>query len=627
MASCYGCYCCWEKRRARLLESPNSGVLCFSDFSCSNGPVACGTKRAWQVATGIFVVLGIAGFALFWSVLRDGCWQNSDCLDLHKATWTAGLIMVMVGFTMALVTSCGTCGMCWFRGVQEGVPLNRGTKDSWLVAAGIFVVVAIAGVSISSSSILPSPIISSSRYSTTTIMAYFGLIMAIVSLNCISGMPCFQQAPGAAETAASNLRCGTKKTWVIVTGSFVVVFIAVCVFTAEELSTGSIDSNSYPVWLYWALAASGIFLPMAALVFSCGISGTCCFRGAPVESAADPLLAEAGDDDAASQIPAEFAKLGRAAIQVYNAEMMHGKKRISRVKLMFVGQGRVGKTCLLNNLTNRPHDPDELTTDGTDICVVEATDWVQLEQEPLYPLKFDQGVASSVGNGLVNHAKSEQKREKTRPIKVLVICLVLAAGGLWLAELNGAFSPTLPTPAPPSAAPTPATTPPTPVATTPGGDVIALWSAAGAIALAICYLIVRGRIAAAAAAKPIGWLPAEPTAEVLQKMPVDLIMEVVNGDTFERITFSAWDFAGQGRHSMPSTPLPLTPVPLTTTQPSPAPPHLYYRNLLLCPFSLHHTRSLHRGVQYARRLARLGNIPREALFLDELHPRTFVRPK
>jgi GTPase SAR1 family protein len=48
-----------------------------------------------------------------------------------------------------------------------------------------------------------------------------------------------------------------------------------------------------------------------------------------------------------------------------------------------------------------------------------------------------------------------------------------------------------------------------------------------------------------AAANPIGLLPLEPTAEVLQKMPVDMILEVMNGNKREHVTFSAWDFAGQ----------------------------------------------------------------------------------
>ena len=81
--------------------------------------------------------------------------------------------------------------------------------------------------------------------------------------------------------------------------------------------------------------------------------------------------------------------------------MLDGKQRLNWAKLMFVGQERVGKSSLLRNLTNQQHDPKELTTDGTDICIVETSDWVRLEQQPMYPSRFDQSVASSVGNALV----------------------------------------------------------------------------------------------------------------------------------------------------------------------------------------------------------------------------------
>jgi GTPase SAR1 family protein len=59
-----------------------------------------------------------------------------------------------------------------------------------------------------------------------------------------------------------------------------------------------------------------------------------------------------------------------------------------------------------------------------------------------------------------------------------------------------------------------------------------------------CFFISR-RFSRAAAKSVAGLLPAEPTEEVLQKMPVDLIVEVMQGNKQEHVTFSAWDFAGQ----------------------------------------------------------------------------------
>jgi hypothetical protein len=47
---------------------------------------------------------------------------------------------------------------------------------------------------------------------------------------------------------------------------------------------------------------------------------------------------------------------------------------------------------------------------------------------------------------------------------------------------------------------------------------------------------------------PAGLLPAEPTREVLKKMPVELIVDVMRGKKKEQVTFSAWDFAGQVRN-------------------------------------------------------------------------------
>jgi hypothetical protein len=68
----------------------------------------------------------------------------------------------------------------------------------------------------------------------------------------------------------------------------------------------------------------------------------------------------------------------------------------------------------------------------------------------------------------------------------------------------------------------------------------------GLLFLAFCYIFMfRWRKSNFANAKK-GLLPDDPSAQVLNKMPVDLIVEVMHGSGKQaNVTFSAWDFAGQ----------------------------------------------------------------------------------
>jgi GTPase SAR1 family protein len=268
-------------------------------------------------------------------------------------------------------------------------------------------------------------------------------------------------------------------------------------------------------------------------------------------------------DNAYREVPPEITKQGRAAIQAYNAALVNGSKRLNWAKLMFVGQERVGKTSLLRNLTNQTHNPAETTTDGTDICIVETSDWVRLEKQPLSPSKFDQGVAHSVGNAL-SASKQQQLRLQAlrkRAARVFACCIVLLAGSAaaYSGILHGRHtSPSTsgPTPAPDpvffgvaTAAPTTNTSAPTPVPTPAAAParvlhIAAAWSGAGLFVFLVLYCMFRHK--ADERAKQIGLLPEVPTTDVLQKMPVDLIVEVMNGTgEQEHVTFSAWDFAGQ----------------------------------------------------------------------------------
>ena len=64
----------------------------------------------------------------------------------------------------------------------------------------------------------------------------------------------------------------------------------------------------------------------------------------------------------------------------YNDVVLHGMRPFLWTKLVFIGQGRAGKTSLLKNLTNQPFDANEQITDGADVCVVNSSAWEKLER-------------------------------------------------------------------------------------------------------------------------------------------------------------------------------------------------------------------------------------------------------
>jgi hypothetical protein len=271
------------------------------------------------------------------------------------------------------------------------------------------------------------------------------------------------------------------------------------------------------------------------------------------------------DSSEEGAIPAEIANRGKAAIQAFNAALIGGKQKLNWAKLMFVGQERVGKTSLLRNLTNQRHDPNEATTDGTDICVVETSDWVRLMHQPLYPSRFDQQVAVSVG-GALRHPQNDRgrgncvrKQLKRRRVIALLFCIILAASVALYFVLNVskvsvtpastlAPAPTTPTPVPvPTPSPTPSsygsysptplrTVAPTPASGTPasGWPSRSLWGqyyvylVASVFTFAVCF--IWRCLTVSPSHKPFGLLPIEPTTtpEVLSKMPVEFIFEVMN---------------------------------------------------------------------------------------------------
>jgi GTPase SAR1 family protein len=302
-----------------------------------------------------------------------------------------------------------------------------------------------------------------------------------------------------------------------------------------------------------------------------------------------------------TSIPVEIANQGKEAIQAYNTALLSGKERLHTCKLMFVGQERVGKTSLLRNLTSQDHDPNQLTTDGADVCVVETSQWIKLDQEPLFPSKFDQSVAQCVGGKLANRTNQQQHFRKWKSvlsatiILIVVVLFVFTAKGphvsiappvtttppssTTVAPFNTSTAPaTTTTSAPSTTKAPPATMPPSsttaaplstsaaPVTAAPVTTIapsppptsavpetaatiatVLLWSAVGLVCIALCACFVFKMHSCITPVEELeGMLQtSQPMLEVLQKMPVDLIVQIMEGGTQQQLTFSTWDFAGQ----------------------------------------------------------------------------------
>lgn len=70
---------------------------------------------------------------------------------------------------------------------------------------------------------------------------------------------------------------------------------------------------------------------------------------------------------AAERLPPEVAALDNDAIIAYWRSLSKSARTVHRMKLMLVGYGQVGKTCLLRSLKNEPQPESSQFTDGIDI--------------------------------------------------------------------------------------------------------------------------------------------------------------------------------------------------------------------------------------------------------------------
>eukprot|EP00049_Salpingoeca_infusionum_P013197 m.246542 g.246542 ORF g.246542 m.246542 type:complete len:1402 (+) comp15381_c0_seq2:107-4312(+) len=86
---------------------------------------------------------------------------------------------------------------------------------------------------------------------------------------------------------------------------------------------------------------------------------------------------------AQAEIPPDFRERFGAA---YKQAMRQGGKAWNRSKLVFVGEGRAGKTSTLRSLLGKPYDPKQASTIGcdTDICTVDRSvvkTWEKFDQQ------------------------------------------------------------------------------------------------------------------------------------------------------------------------------------------------------------------------------------------------------
>jgi hypothetical protein len=114
----------------------------------------------------------------------------------------------------------------------------------------------------------------------------------------------------------------------------------------------------------------------------------------------------------------------------YNEAVKNGEQTFLWAKLMFVGQGRAGKTSLLKNLTHQPFSAEEAITDGADVCVIHNNTWEKSEAG-LSGSTFDKAVAEVVGTKL--GAQHESEPLVLLPtIRIAIVCGILLLVGLAL---------------------------------------------------------------------------------------------------------------------------------------------------------------------------------------------------
>ena len=98
---------------------------------------------------------------------------------------------------------------------------------------------------------------------------------------------------------------------------------------------------------------------------------------------------------------------GLQAQRVFNEALLNGATRARTLKVMFVGQGRAGKTSTLKALTGQPFRKDEKSTHGmiagaceVSIDFLEQWNVVEKSEAECFRASFDHAVSTVVANKL-----------------------------------------------------------------------------------------------------------------------------------------------------------------------------------------------------------------------------------
>jgi GTPase SAR1 family protein len=221
-------------------------------------------------------------------------------------------------------------------------------------------------------------------------------------------------------------------------------------------------------------------------------------------------------------------------VRAYNKAVLDGTQTVTWAKLMFIGQGRAGKTSLLRNLTHQGFQADEGITDGADVCIVSKGMWGKTEE--MSGGNFDKGVAEVVGGMLKGKSNGGNSKRpwysRRRYMLVGAVCALTLVGVIF------ALSPT------------------------PSANHVS-WlrvSSAGGVFILILSMLCacgggytvrqlrRNALAKRRRATALGAIDTSKavTAEdVIQKMPFDLVVQVAKDGRQEDITLHTWDFGGQ----------------------------------------------------------------------------------
>jgi GTPase SAR1 family protein len=234
-----------------------------------------------------------------------------------------------------------------------------------------------------------------------------------------------------------------------------------------------------------------------------------------------------------------------AVARKYNEVLVDGTQSFLWTKLVFIVQGRAGKTSLLNNLTNQPFEPNQEITDGADVCTISNNTWERLER--MANTNFERGVAEAVGQSLKDStARGLEKRTPACKMWAIITGILVIAGlviGLELhahqhsqtSDAGGQDEPD---------SPWQGLSHSVKVGVAYIGAILVLFVAA------ICAYQQRQASKKTKDNNAAGLIDLSQDVtvtanDIIQKMPLDLVVQVAKDGRQQEIIFHTWDFGGQ----------------------------------------------------------------------------------